>query len=154
MMASVHGRPRPSPDDQHADGGFATVSYIVCMMLTIMVFVVAINMLLAWYATSVVREAINEGARAGAVKDGDLDDCRAASSNVLDSLLGTWNDGIEVQCTDTGETITAEATGVLPSVIYTFGLTDLDVSSTAVVIKEPRLDEALQEVNDEQTLNP
>jgi hypothetical protein len=149
-MPSLHDRPRPAHDDSRPDGGFATVSYIVCVTLTMIVFVVALNLLLAWYGTSVVREAINEGARAGAVDDGDLEDCQAAASDVLDSLLGTWNDGIEVTCTDTGETIKAEASGALASVIYTFGMTDIDVSSTATVIKEPRLDDALNEVNDEQ----
>ncbi len=147
-MPSRHAAQGLDTDSRRADGGFATVSYLVCFSLTVIFFVVAVNILLNWYATSVVREAVNEGARAGAIKDGDLDDCRNAAQNVLDELLGTWKDGIEVRCADTGDTITAEATGSLPSVIYAFGMTDIDVSTKAVVIKEPRLDNALDEVND------
>jgi hypothetical protein len=112
--------------------------------VSLLFFLVAVNLILAWYGTGVVREALDEGARAAAVEDGDLNDCQVAAQRVLDGLLGgSYGADISVTCADTGDTITATATGVLPGFIDVFGSADVDATETAVVIKEPRLADEL-----------
>jgi hypothetical protein len=132
------------------DGGFASVSYVFGTAVSLLFFVTAVNLLLTWYGTGAIREAIDEGARAGAIEDGDLNDCQVAAQRVLDGLLGgAWGDDITVECSDDGDVVTAQASGVLPGFVDLFGVTDFDVSDAAIIIKEPRLIEELDDLNEE-----
>jgi hypothetical protein len=138
-----------APTRAAGDAGFASISYIFGTAVSLVFFVTAVNLLLVWYANGAIREAIDEGARAGAIDEGDLRDCQTAAQRVLDGLLGgPWGSDIEVLCTDDGDVVTASASGVLPGFVNVFGTTDVTIADAAVIIKEPRLVAELNERTD------
>lgn len=117
--------------------GFATVQYVAITALSLVVLVLVANVLVGLYARAAVREALDEGARAGAVAGGGEAECRARAEEVLATLLrGTVADGIRVECLVEEPWVEARARAVmrswLPDVVP-----DWAFEVRAVALREP-----------------
>lgn len=96
------------------EGGFATVSFLAAVAVSLAVFVAVTNLLVFGYARGAARVALDEGARAGARAD-DPTECTRRAEATLDDLLGgplraAWS---EITCADDDDRITASVEGRL-----------------------------------------
>lgn len=91
------------------------MQYVAVVSLSLLLLVLVANVTVNQYARGVVRDALAEGARAGAVGDGPAA-CEARAQEVLDGLLrGPVGDAVAVSCTRAGDLVVARAAGRLPS---------------------------------------
>lgn len=98
------------------EGGQASVTYLLAIVVSMMVFVLMANLLMFLYARGVIRAAIDEGARAGAVAGSSDTECLARATDALDDLLaGELGDGVTLRCAVEGNQIVATAEVVLVS---------------------------------------
>lgn len=118
--------------------GHATVTYMLAIAISLMVFVSMVNVLLFVYGRGVIRAAVDEGARAGSFADAGVAECQARAANALADLLGgSVGSGVSVTCADTGAESVATADAVLRSPIPGFG--DWAFQLEARAVKEPAL---------------
>jgi hypothetical protein len=81
--------------------GFASIQYVVAATFALWFFAVLANLIVVQYAVGVVRLAIDEGARAGAVAGSGVADCRQAVAAALADLLGgPYGEGVAVECSE------------------------------------------------------
>ena len=98
------------------ESGQASVTYLLATATSMVIFVLMANLLIFLYARGVVRAAVDEGARAGAVANASGVECEARAADVLSDLLGgKLGDGIAVSCAVVGPELVATATVVLDS---------------------------------------
>jgi hypothetical protein len=116
-----------------------TVQFVMATALSLMVFVMLANFVVALYARGAIRAAVDEGARAGAPVDATNADCRRRGDDALNNLLGgAMRSGVHLDCVDDLGTVRARADvtlrGWLPLVApdWSFSLT-----GTAVKEREP-----------------
>ena len=120
------------------EGGHATVTYMLAIAVSLMVFVSMVNVLLFVYARGVVRAAVDEGARAGSFSDAGAAECEARAGDALADLLGgSLGNGVAVTCLDTGAEIVATGDAILESPMPGFGAWSFQLQARAV--KEPEL---------------
>lgn len=120
--------------DGTPEGGFATVSFLAAVAVSLAVFVAVTNLLVFGYARGAARVALDEGARAGA-RAGDPTECVRRAEAALDDLLGgplraAWN---EVACTNDDDRITASVEGQLQAwapVVPDWPVTEQAVATT------------------------
>lgn len=116
--------------------GFATVSFVAAVAVSLVAFVAVANLLMLAYARGAARVALDEGARAGArAEDADAACVRRAEA-ALDDLLGgplraAWS---RVDCDATGPRVTASVQGRLPA--WAPGVPGWSVSERAVATAE------------------
>lgn len=92
-----------TPDGAGAgdERGFASIQYVVAATFALWFFAVLANLIVVQYAVGVVRLAIDEGARAGAVAGSGATDCRQAVAAALADLLGgPYGEGVAVECSE------------------------------------------------------
>jgi hypothetical protein len=117
--------PDPQPDGEF---GFASLSHVVAATLALWFFAVLANLIVIQYASGVVRIAIDEGARRGALVGAGADECALAIDDALTDLLGgSYGRDVHHTCTEEAGwmRVTAEATfsgfvPPLPDVTRTF----------------------------------
>lgn len=81
------------------DGGFATTNFVVAAGFSMLFFVLLANLLVVQYGRAVVRVALDEGARHGALFGADAADCESRVERVLDGLLGEeMGSGVTFRC--------------------------------------------------------
>lgn len=115
------------------DDGHATVTYLLVIALSLMVFVAMVNVLLFVYARGVVRAAVDEGARAGTFGDAGVGACEARAADALGDLLGGHlGQGVSVTCRDAGDMVVASGSAVLESPIPGFGSWEFSLEAIAV----------------------
>lgn len=91
----------------------ATISYVAAASLALFVFAALANLIVMQYAGGVLRAAIDEGARQGAVKGAGPAECLVRIDEVLNGLLGgSYGAGVTRDCVDEGGWVRATATGV------------------------------------------
>jgi hypothetical protein len=96
--------------------GFMTVQYVVATGLSLLFLMLIANLLVNLYARGVVREAIDEGARAATPIDASASACEARAAEVLDGLLrGPIGDDIAVTCAVGPQRVRASASVTLRS---------------------------------------
>lgn len=89
--------------------------------MTLLVFVALANLVVDLYARGVVRAAVDEGARTGAVVDAAPADCEQRARDVVHTLLGgALGGGVRLACHDEGGRMVAVAAVDLPSWLPTF----------------------------------
>ena len=79
---------RRSRDDT---SGFASIEYVLAAAFTLLLFVVASNVIVDLYIRAAVREALDEGARAAVVAGRDANDCRRKAEQVLTTLVTRYH---------------------------------------------------------------
>ena len=121
---------RPWIPDLHHDqeSGFASLSHVVAATLALWFFAILANLIVIQYASGVVRVAIDEGARRGALVGAGADECTLAIDDALTDLLGgSYGRNVNHICAEDAGwmRVTAEATFAgfvppLPDVTRTF----------------------------------
>lgn len=68
------------------EGGFTTIQYVVATAFSLLLFVMVANLLVDLYERGAVRDALDEGARAGVPATASADDCLARARDVVRSI--------------------------------------------------------------------
>ena len=98
------------------ESGLTTIQYVAAVGLSMVLLVLVANLLVDLYARGVVRDALDEGARAAVVPGSDVETCARRAQQVLDDLLrGPVGDAIAIECAFDGAHVVARARGSLPS---------------------------------------
>ena len=98
------------------DDGFTTIQYVTATALSLILLVLVANLLVDVYARGAIRDALDEGVRAGAPAVRTAVDCEAKAREVLDGLLrGPVGADVTVTCERDGSVMTAHAEGTLSS---------------------------------------
>ena len=70
------------------ENGFTTIQYVVASAFTLLLFVLIANLLVDLYERGAVRDALDEGVRAGVPAGASPVDCEARVREVLHSVAG------------------------------------------------------------------
>lgn len=109
---ALHGEPRRLTGA--SEGGFATISHVAAAGLALYVFALLANFVVMQYAAGVVRAAVDEGARQGALLGGSPEACEERAAEVLGGLLGgPYGADIGISCTAEGGWVEARAEGTV-----------------------------------------
>ena len=120
------------------EGGHASITYLLATVLALAMFLLMANLLMFLYARAVVRAAVDEGARAGAVANGSEVECLERTHDVLADLLsGPLGSEITVECTAPGSLVVATANVTLTSPYP--GIADWTFVSEAQATDESRV---------------
>ena len=93
-----------------------TVQYVAATGFTLLFLMLIANLLVDLYARGVVREAMDEAARAAVTVDAASGACEQRAHEVLDGLLhGAIGDDVEVTCDVGPQRVKAHATITLRS---------------------------------------
>lgn len=114
----------------------AAATTMMVMAMSMITFVVCVNVIVVLYGRGVVRGALDEGARVGARSGGQVADCERRVAQVLDELLGgPIGDGVSYRCAVEGDQVVATADvlirGWLP------GMPDARFQLAARSVREP-----------------
>lgn len=95
--------PGPARDLSTASRGFTTIQFVVAVGLSLLVVSAITNFIVFQYGRGVVRNAVDDGARAGALEAPDdahrVAACeRRARQAIRDLLRGELGDGVEIRC--------------------------------------------------------
>lgn len=111
---ALHGEPRRLT----REAGFATISHVAAAGIALYVFALLANLVVMQYAAGVVRAAVDEGARQGAVLAGSVASCEGRAGEVLGDLLGgPYGAGLIIECTSDGSWMEARVRGSLPGFV-------------------------------------
>lgn len=122
-----------TPDQQ----GLTTVQYVVAAGFSMLLLVVAGNVLVDLYARGVVRDALDEGARSGSTAGAGVVECERRAREVLDGLLrGPTGSDVRVECRVDGPWIAARAEGRLASWLPAI-VPDWQVAYEAFALRQP-----------------
>jgi hypothetical protein len=92
------------------EDGSAVLPYLVAVVFTLMFFVLLIQFVVWQYGKGVVRDALDEGARAGAPATAGPAECEARAQDVLAALLGgRMGSKVRVRCEETPTEVLARA---------------------------------------------
>lgn len=123
----------PSGAPARAEAGAAAVSYTVTIALTMVLFVLCANVIVALYARGVVRGALDEGARAGSRTLAGAAECQQRAEEAVDQLLaGRMRAGVAIRCAETTAAVTASATATFPGWLPGIPALTFDLGATAV----------------------
>jgi hypothetical protein len=90
--------------------GTTLPAYLLGVTAVLVFFVLLLQFVVWQYGRGVVRSALDEGARAGAVASADPGTCEDRAHDVLDDLLaGRLGRDVNVTCADEGDEIVARA---------------------------------------------
>jgi hypothetical protein len=73
---------------RRSPAGFTTIQYVVATGLSLLLFVLMANLLVDLYARGAVRDALDEGVRAGIAVDADPVACATRAREVVRSIVG------------------------------------------------------------------
>lgn len=95
-----------------------TVQYVLATAFTLVLLVVAVNVLVDLYVRAAVRDALDEGARAAVPIGTDATTCERRARTVVAALArGRVGRGVTVACRVAGEWVVADADLTLPSFV-------------------------------------
>ncbi len=87
------------PADSSGDRGFATVQYVVAACFSLVLLVLAANLLLDLYARGALRDALDEATRADARAGAAVGTCESKAASVVHDLApGSLVHVDELQC--------------------------------------------------------
>src|SRR4051794_32634237 len=95
---------------RRGEGGFTTIQYVVATAFSLLLFVLVANLLVDLYERGAVRDALDEGVRAGVPAAASAEDCRARAEDVVDSIAsGTSMQVDSLTCEPDGDRVVATA---------------------------------------------
>lgn len=98
------------------DDGFATAEYVVACGLGLVLLVLVANLLVDVYARAVVRDAVDEAARAAVPIDAPAGACEARAAEILRGLLGgPAGDRVTLTCSPGPDWVVVTADVTLPA---------------------------------------
>lgn len=121
---------------RRGEGGFSTATYLVALGLSLLPLVWFANLGVYMYGRGAVRDALDEGARAGARVDADsVAVCQQRVEATLDNVLGgSMGRGVAVSCEEVNGVVRAHARVSFQSFLPP--VPDWRFDATATVIKE------------------
>ncbi len=101
---------------RRGEAGFTTIQYVVATGFSLLLFVLVANLLVDLYARGAVRDALDEGVRAGVPVAAGSDDCLARARDVVTSIANGATVRVDdLSCARDGDTVVATAHVVLRS---------------------------------------
>jgi hypothetical protein len=101
---------------RRGERGFTTIQYLVATGFSLLLFVLVANLLVDLYERGAVRDALDEGVRAGVPVATDADDCLARTREVVQSIAsGTSLRVDDLTCERDGDRVVATARVALRS---------------------------------------
>jgi hypothetical protein len=96
----------------HGDHGAVTIAVVAGGGMALVLFVMLANLIVIQYGLGVIRGALDEGARAGALFGGRELTCEQVAGDVVGSLLaGSIGEDTEITCRRAGSLMVAHAEG-------------------------------------------
>jgi hypothetical protein len=90
--------------------GFTTIQYVVATAFSMLLFVLVANLLVDLYERGAVRDALDEGVRAGVPVTATADDCLARTREVVRSIANGSSIRVgDLSCEADGDRIVATA---------------------------------------------
>lgn len=89
--------------------GFVTIQYVAAIAFSLLLLVMVGNLLVDLYARGAIRDALDEGVRAGAPIDAMPTACDARAREVLDALVHGPVARVALRCTQDGAWVRATA---------------------------------------------
>ncbi len=101
---------------RRGERGFTTIQYVVATAFSLLLFVLVANLLVDLYERGAVRDALDEGVRAGVPVAADADDCAVRSRDVVQSIASGSSLRVDdLSCVRDGDRIVATARVALRS---------------------------------------
>lgn len=95
---------------RRSERGFTTIQYVVATAFSLLLFVMIANLLVDLYERGAVRDALDEGVRAGVPVAATADDCLARTRDVVQSVASGSSIRIDdLACEPDGDRIVATA---------------------------------------------
>ena len=95
---------------RRGERGFTTIQYVVATGFSLLLFVMVANLLVDLYERGAVRDALDEGVRAGVPAASTADDCVTRSRSVVQSIAGGSSVRIDdLSCIRDGDRVVATA---------------------------------------------
>jgi hypothetical protein len=76
-----------SPSDEFGVGGFTTIQYVIAVAWSLVLLVLIANFMVDLYARGAVRDALDDGVRAGAPMTASVAACEARAHDVVTGLV-------------------------------------------------------------------
>jgi hypothetical protein len=116
--------------------GMVSVEFALASGFALILFVLALNLVVDLYAVGAVRDALDEGARAGAPIGATAADCERRATTVVAELMpGPLGDRVAIDCVVVNGTVVARASGRLRSWVPGL-IPHHDLDERAFAIKE------------------
>ena len=97
------------------DRGFTTIQYVIAVSWSLVLLVLVANLLVDIYARGAVRDALDDGVRAGAPVAASPAACEARAHEVVSGLVRGPLLQAEVHCRESGALVVADANVTLRS---------------------------------------
>jgi hypothetical protein len=95
---------------RRGERGFTTIQYVVATGFSLLLFVMVANLLVDLYEQGAVRDALDEGVRAGVPVGTSADDCLVRAHDVVQSIAsGSSLRVLDLSCVPDGERVVATA---------------------------------------------
>jgi hypothetical protein len=95
---------------RRGETGFTTIQYVVATAFSLLLFVMVANLLVDLYERGAVRDALDEGVRAGVPASASAEDCRTRAADVVGSIANGSSIRIdELTCEFDGDRVVAVA---------------------------------------------
>jgi hypothetical protein len=91
------------------EGGFTTIQYVIAVAWSLVMLVLVANLLVDLYARGAVRDALDDGVRAGAPSSASVAACEARAHEVVTGLVKGPLLNARVHCGQAGAFIVADA---------------------------------------------
>jgi hypothetical protein len=118
------------------DGGFTTIQYVVAVAWSLVLLVLIANLVVDLYARGAVRDALDDGVRAGAPAAEPVAACEARAHEVVSGLVRGPVLDAELHCVEFGAFVVAEAKVSLRSWLPML-LPDWRMTLHAEALREP-----------------
>ncbi|MFN2555593.1 MAG: hypothetical protein ABR592_01760 [Nitriliruptorales bacterium] len=114
--------------------GFITIQVVAAVGFSLVLLTMLANVVVFEYGRAVVRAALDEGVRMGSRALASERECLRRVHDVIDDMIGSLRDELEVACRDGGEHVEARATANFTAWIP--GVPNWRFTSESVAVKE------------------
>jgi hypothetical protein len=127
---------RRRSDARPNERGFTTIQYVIAVAWSFVMLVLVANLLVDMYARGAVREALDDGVRAGASATAPVDACAARTREVISGLVHGPLLDARVTCEASGPFVVATAKVSLDSWLPML-VPDWNMTLRAEALREP-----------------
>jgi hypothetical protein len=127
---------RRASNARSREHGFTTIQYVIAVAWSFVLLVLVANLLIDMYARGAVREALDDGVRAGASATAPVDACEARVREVVNGLVHGPLLNARVRCDASGAFVVATADVSLESWLPML-VPDWNMTLRAEALREP-----------------
>lgn len=106
---------RRHPRSRGEAGGFTTIQYVIAVAWSLVLLVLIANLLVDLYGRGAVRDALDDGVRAGATAGATVADCESRAHEVVTGLVRGPLLRAKISCAESGGFVVADAQVTLRS---------------------------------------